>query len=153
MARNFLGRRSKKKLRASLFAVDEALFFKFACGEKILNPLSEFAAGVFFFQALFQIRLWYSYNKTTLGYDPDTRLFEVREAFKRALLLVFREYIRAYIAKFWGLRGRNRHRTTNHVPGAYTRVPILDTLADSDIRVQGTYEWKQQSASCEYNRY
>ena len=31
---------------------------------------------------------------------PDTRLFEVREAFKRSLLLGFQVHIRAYIAIF-----------------------------------------------------
>ena len=35
---------------------------------------------------------------------PDTRLFEVREAFKRSLLLEFEAHIRAYIA-FFRLRG------------------------------------------------
>ena len=34
--------------------------------------------------------------------DPDTRLFEVREAFKSTLLLRFRAYIRAYITIFPG---------------------------------------------------
>ena len=51
---------------------------------------------------------------------PDTRLFEVREAFKRGLLLGFQAHIRAYIALFsppGALRAccaeHNRRRTTN----------------------------------------
>ena len=59
-----------------------------------------------------------SVNSSFLPQDiprhPDAHLFEVREAFKRTLLLGFRAYIRAYIAfcsppaPVWGRSNRRR---------------------------------------------
>ena len=39
---------------------------------------------------------------------PDTRLFEVREAFKRSLLLRFQAHIRPYTSQFFRLRAALR---------------------------------------------
>ena len=47
-----------------------------------------------------QIILNSSFLLQDIPTHPDTRLFEVREAFKRIMLLGFRAYIRAYIAFF-----------------------------------------------------
>ena len=48
---------------------------------------------------------------------PDTRLFEVREVFKRSSLLGFQAYVRAYIAMFFasgGSPGACVQQTPNH---------------------------------------
>ena len=63
----------------------------------------------------------------------DTRLFEVREAFKRTLLFGFCAYIRAYIAKKnasgdppGGPSGGLAHRTCAAGLGSPVAVPATD---------------------------
>ena len=65
---------------------------------KILSPLFKLAAGAIFFGPFFYSPVVEQENK---GFDPNTSLFEVREAFQRTLLLGFRAFIRAYPAMFW----------------------------------------------------
>ena len=54
----------------------------------------------------------------------DTRVFEVREAFKRTLLVGFRAYISAYIT------------TTKNAPPATDAGPLINALIHTAVRLE-----------------
>ena len=69
---------------------------------------------------------------------PDTRLFQVREAFKWSSLLGFQAHIRAYIAIFsrapaGGLRRRATRLASPVAPRATDANPLINALSDTCV--------------------